>query len=553
MASHGYWKDLLNIVALAVSGQLGPRSGPAPFLHTVRSWLHGRTGVKAERTPEEQARIEREARERWVAKNALFHFSLIPALEDPQFRALYVAVARLFAQKLVQDIQLADRIQSMPAGEERTALLYQISLAGKWAPTPGGSHDRVTNLSSAISLLIYHNDSYPYRPTLSISRDTPTPALDTHVLRSFYHRWILAPLRNVLACPEPLMSTNRWSEIQYRRVPSICMQQNLPHFYKHDTTRFEKYLEDVEGGKAKISGATLLPHRLLMEAIGCRTDIQHTPDPNKPDIRDFRKRIAEMKLRGIEAQWKVMLDRVREAGTLDNCLAICDVSGSMGSLLYTDRSVEPIFPAVALTLVLSQLAKPPFANAFITFSAVPQFVHLDPAQTLFEKLEAMETSAWDMNTAFDRVFLDLLLPLAIQHKVKPEDMIKRLFVFSDMQFDAARGGRAEDGAWETSHDVIERKFREAGYELPEIVYWNLSTGVTTTPVTHEKKGVALVNGFSPAMLKVFMGEAEEEELEDFEMIEQDDAEKPKKVKLDPISFMKKAVSKESYSGLIVVD
>ena len=32
MAPHGYWKDLLNIVALAATGELGPRDRPAFFL-----------------------------------------------------------------------------------------------------------------------------------------------------------------------------------------------------------------------------------------------------------------------------------------------------------------------------------------------------------------------------------------------------------------------------------------------------------------------------------------------------------------------------------------
>ena len=138
------------------------------------------------------------------------------------------------------------------------------------------------------------------------------------------------------------------------------------------------------------------------------------------------------------------------------------------------RSVEPIFPAVALSMVLAQVARPPFANTFITFSANPQLVQLDPARTLWENIQAMESSEWGMNTAFHKVFLDLLLPAAIKHNVPPEDMIKRLFVFSDMQFDEAQVQDDSADGWNTAHDVVEQKFREAGYELPEIVYWNLS-------------------------------------------------------------------------------
>lgn len=59
-------------------------------------------------------------------------------------------------------------------------------------------------------------------------------------------------------------------------------------------------------------------------------------------------------------------------------------------------------------------------------------------------------------------------------------MVKRLFVFSDMQFDASLINKS-GGGWETTHDRIVKAFKKAGYEMPEIVYWNLQGG-TTKPV-----------------------------------------------------------------------
>lgn len=556
-APHGYWKDLLNIVALAATGQLGPLARPALFLHVCKT--RRKYGQKVKRTPEEaaqiQAREQAEAREKRAAMNKGFHATLLQRLDDPRFRALYIATARLFANKLAQDIRLADQAELLAPGNERSALLRQISLAGKWAPSPCQSHDRVTNLSTAISLLLFHEHSLG--PSLLLTPDTPISSLDAHILRSFYQRWVLTPLRKISACPEPLMSSNRWSEIAYSRVPSVCMKQNLPHFYKRDTQRLEQYLTDVESGKAKISGATLLPHALLVDALTCGDDMDWIPDPKLPSFKHFKSRLAATKIRGIEAQWKVMVDRVRDAGTLDNCLAVCDVSGSMGCIwnAHGTKNVDPIIPAIALTLVLSELAKPPFANAFVTFSAEPEFLKVEPSMTLLEKIKHLANANWGMNTAFDKVFLDLLLPIAVQNKLRPEDMIKRLFVFSDMQFDEANHPYEDDQVaqdnWETSHDVIERKFKEAGYELPEIVYWNLTQGANTFPVTHDRKGVALMNGFSPAMLKVFMGEEVEEE--GWDIVEQESAEPKEKEKFDPMTIMMKAVSRDSYDGLVVVD
>jgi hypothetical protein len=63
-------------------------------------------------------------------------------------------------------------------------------------------------------------------------------------------------------------------------------------------------------------------------------------------------------------------------------------------------------------------------------------------------------------------------------------MVKRLFVFSDMQFDESLTRNLDDGdasEWETTHDRVVKEFKAAGYEVPEIVYWNLQGG-TTKPV-----------------------------------------------------------------------
>jgi len=56
-------------------------------------------------------------------------------------------------------------------------------------------------------------------------------------------------------------------------------------------------------------------------------------------------------------------------------------------------------------------------------------------------------------------------------------MIKRFFVFSDMQFDEANANGTRKkigGGWATNYDVIETAYKKkAGYEVPQIVYWDL--------------------------------------------------------------------------------
>jgi hypothetical protein len=63
------------------------------------------------------------------------------------------------------------------------------------------------------------------------------------------------------------MANNWWKEIRYTRVSSVCMKNNTENFYAHDPEGFEAYLAAVEDGKKKISGATLMPHELVHQAI----------------------------------------------------------------------------------------------------------------------------------------------------------------------------------------------------------------------------------------------------------------------------------------------
>ena len=50
-------------------------------------------------------------------------------------------------------------------------------------------------------------------------------------------------------------------------------------------------------------------------------------------------------------------------------------------------------------------------------------------------------------------------------------------------------------------DMIKEKFDDYGYELPNIVFWNLHSYGSQAPVSFEENGTALISGFSPAILK----------------------------------------------------
>ncbi|KAF8549932.1 hypothetical protein OG21DRAFT_521946 [Imleria badia] len=599
-ASHGYWKDLLDILALATVDELRPKEpldSRSSFLHNYCD-RESRPAFKNNQEQEEWSRAQR------VERSRRAHDRLMKKLLDNHYRALYVAVSRLFAGQLAKDSDVMDKVAALPADadkNDRIALMQTLTLASKWAPTPGCSHDRVTNISSAICLLLHEAPvSFPIAHKISFSAATSLPASDMHLLRCAYQKHILTRGRGCTYIPEPLMSSKRWSEITYSRIPSICMNNNKERFFTHDEGRFLKYLEDVESGKKQISGVTLLPHVLAIQATEIYRQ-QLPPDegtsPLDYAMHERRRPLAEAQMRVVDAQWATLLARLRESGQLDNCIAVCDVSGSMGDIEYTSKGrspfdVYPIWPSISLSLLVARLAKPPFNDSFITFSASPEFVTIAPESrrvSLGATIDGMSKANYNRNTNFNAVFLKLILPLAIEHKVPNDQMIKRIFVFTDMQFDEANPGEAgneeaddeeadteeveaaievdgeevddaQDSSsldpaaeWKTNHDVIAEAYAQAGYDVPELVYWNLwdpnDEAGFTAPVTGERKGVALLSGYSPSLLKVFMGvEAEE----GWEVLDKDGQSQPRP-SLTPEEWMRKALGRKSYDGLVVVD
>ncbi|KZT57445.1 hypothetical protein CALCODRAFT_496088 [Calocera cornea HHB12733] len=635
--SHGCWKDLLSIVSLAFIDRLGDKkmdpellktwSGPAPLFraghvdcnHPVqpeqgtvsmsrRLSEHKHTTQNLNIAEMHAQEWKQKAKDQRRSRHELGLRTLERKLEqDWKFRSLYVAVARLFGDALIRDIHaLVEIVNLRKVGDLKSAITIRklgdsMSLAAKWAPSIGKSFDRQFLMTSAIAQVLFPFNGAP---------DSPEREVQTHKARNMLRRFILTPLRNFLAVPESNMHPGKWDKIAYPRVPAVCFTTNKSLFWHHDEQRFVKHLDSVGKGKRTISGSALLPHEILIGAIDASTvkiDGDQQPRPARgrgssrrrgsskvPMLRShydraMRRSLGKLYTGIYDAQWSSMLEHVTSLGNLDNCIAVCDVSGSMGSIHQVNQyikdgqydkaaRVSPIFPAIALSIIVAQIAAAPFHNLFITFSARPQLIELlerssdgSPAG-LGEIAKAMSNADWGQNTNFTSVFLDLLLPTAKRHQLTREQMVKRVFVFSDMQFDAAQSGgpwgrsRTSD-EWKTAHQVVKAKFEQAGYDMPELVYWNLAGGRyaegmgLTAPVEKDEMGVTLMSGFSGSMLKAFVGFGDEAEAEIEKEQEWDDAdiklEVPKenavKEKASPADKMKKVLSAKSYAGLRVYD
>ena len=258
---------------------------------------------------------------------------------------------------------------------------------------------------------------------------------------------------------EQKMCAKDWDAITYPHVPSVAMNKYRKAFLKNDTTRFNQYITDVTEGKEEIKAGAIFPH-MLYDAYQRRED-----------------------QKAVEAQWMNLPDYMAEFN--ERVLPVCDVSGSMSGL--------PMSVSVSLGVYISERNKSIFKDAFITFSASPEMNYLQGS--LYERLRQLEGAPWGMNTNLEAVY-HLILNKAVANKVSEDEMPTKILIISDMEFDqCVRNGS------DTALKMIQTMYSQAGYKMPEVIFWNVNGRLGNVPANFKTKGVGLVSGFSPSILK----------------------------------------------------
>jgi Mg-chelatase subunit ChlD len=337
--------------------------------------------------------------------------------------------------------QLQQDRQNMLAGKP-------CSICAKWTPTEGDSQDRKTGVFKTLAFAM---------------------GVSPRSLRKNYN----TPLREYLKVVEGYMCSGRWENVDFSKVPSAAMKRLKKAFEKHDPARFSAWRDALKMNDpkvAKVNAKQLHPHELVREM---RT--KHTADPV------------------CEAQWKVLVDEVRKLGSLKDTVVVVDTSSSMHSPNYV-----PIDVAVAMGMIISDVVEGAFHGHVITFNTVPKF-RVIPDGSAFDRYRTIHSMEWGGSTNLEGTF-GLILDRARECKLSQEDMPKRLFIVSDMQFNQIDG----HGFGKTNWERINEMYRVAGYTRPQIVFWNVNGASTDFPVTKGEHGTALVSGFSPAILKALL-------------------------------------------------
>jgi hypothetical protein len=337
------------------------------------------------------------------------------------------------------------------------ALMNGDGLAGKWAPrlvsskkaTTPGKLEKLKNANELRKFMMLSPKEY---------------------------RQILVGATRVV---ESLMCAKRWNEINFSHVPSLASARYQKAFGKNAAETYSAYIRELQkpqedrDPKVKINSGAVYPYDVVKS------------------LRRGNEAVAN-------AQFEALPNYVGDAAIMP----MVDVSGSMGVQLAGGMSAMDV--ALSLGLYLSSKTTSDFKDMFITFTGDAKIQVLKGS--LSQKMYQM-SGAVGYNTDLTKAF-DSLLQTAKRGKVSPENMPSYILVLSDMQFDdmSIRGTSA------TALEMARQKYRDAGYKCPNIIFWNLAARASAdqSPVKMNDRGVALVSGFSPAIMASVLGADPEE-------------------------------------------
>ena len=267
---------------------------------------------------------------------------------------------------------------------------------------------------------------------------------------------------------ETQMCAGDWDNINFSHVPSVASRLYKKAFNRH-TPAFAEYVAKLVSGDktVKVNANAIFPHDVLKGIAHSYAKLDKTETDH------------------VIAQWDALPNYVGDA----SILPLVDVSGSMTTSV-PGSTVRCLDVAVSLGLYLADKNKGAFKDTFLTFSSKPQLVTLKG--NIVDKVTQMSKSDWEMSTNLHAA-MDKILSVAVKGNVPASDMPAMLLILSDMQFNQC--ARFDD----TAMQMIERKFADAGYVVPQIVFWNLNAS-DNVPVKADKSGAALVSGFSPSIM-----------------------------------------------------
>lgn len=311
-----------------------------------------------------------------------------------------------------------------------------VSLLAKWLPSVNASNEDVVRMAKRIARALGMNDAQ-YRKTLSALR-AKISIIENNLREKDY-------------------------TFDYSKQPSKAMFKYRKAFMRNDGDRYEAFMNRVAEGTEQLHTGALTPYELIK------------PFFNQGNIPDQERK-------AIDATWKAQEDFTGG----ENALVVIDGSGSM----YYGADPIPATVALSLGIYYAERNTGAFHNYFITFSKNPKLVEIK-GKDIYEKVQYCHQFNEVANTNIQRVF-ELILKTAVKNRMPQFEMPAKIYIISDMEFDYC----TEDCSL-TNFEYAQRLFAENGYQLPEVVFWNVASRNQQQPVKVNDRGVALVSGCNP--------------------------------------------------------
>lgn len=240
------------------------------------------------------------------------------------------------------------------------------------------------------------------------------------------YRKLVVPLTAALEVPETLMCARRYNEINFKKVPSLCLNRFRKSFLNELVTKKgarpvplseseeetgNRHPDDpkrvqcrknlqLASAEGKVCGKVLQPHELVSQLMG-NSRISAT------ESTVYDAQWAKIKEAVLEGMTKLVSTTDSSAINLGKLVPLVDVSGSMRG--------TPMEVSIALGILVSELSDPAFKDRFITFHETPTWVSLEGLTSLRDKVVQTQAAPWGGSTDF-KAAMEMILKVAVEHR-----------------------------------------------------------------------------------------------------------------------------------------
>lgn len=340
----------------------------------------------------------------------------------------------------VMRTQISSDIDNAISGKE-------VSLLAKWLPSPSVTNKNRKEIANHL-------------------------AHDMNVKVSSFRK-MLSILREYIGIVETKLTEKNYSDIDFEKLPSKALFKYRQAFARNMEEKYVDFITKVNSGEVKMNASNVLPYEIVKGYI-----------EEGGWGRSKLKNLDNV----LEATWKSLDDTIGDSGS--NAIVVADTSASMTG--------NPWYVAESLAIYCAERLNGVFKNHFITFSSKPSLIEIPEGGTLLSKMQEYHKHSIVDNTNIEATFR-LILDTAVTYDVKQKDLPEKIIIISDMEFDYMSKNNSE-----TVFKSMKKEFYFHGYELPQIVFWNVDSRADNLQARSDERGVVMVSGLTPNIFKAVL-------------------------------------------------